>query len=208
VLQIINKTPEPIEYKNIFCSELFETIKSIDGIVQNLQYHQARLNNAYKEFFKKEPLLNLQQILNPPPIGLYRIKVIYNINGLVSIDYFNYKPKTINKIMLIEASNLNYTFKYTNRDFFNTLYNIYSNVDEFIITKNGFLCDTTIANIALYHTKEQTWHTPKKPLLYGTTLARYLKAKKLTPKDIHYTNLKNYSKIALLNAMIDFKEVK
>ena len=37
--------------------------------------------------------------------------------------------------------------------------------DEILITRNGLLTDTSIANIALFNGKE--WHTPKHPLLKG-----------------------------------------
>ena len=107
--------------------------------------------------------------------------------------------------MLIELPNINYKYKFLNRDFFDTLNKLY-NADEFLITQHGYLKDATIANIALYNKKLEQWHTPKEPLLDGTTLNRYLKSKKLIQKDIHYQDLKNYSKIAFLNAMIEWVE--
>ena len=201
---IINKKPILIKHNQQKCDTLFETIKVQEGKVFNLEYHQKRVDNAYKNFYNKEPQLNLKSVINPLENGLYRCKVIYNQNGLVSVDFFKYKKKEIKSIMLIENSDFNYSFKYTNREFFESLYNIYRNTDEFIITKEGYLQDFTIGNIALYHSKKKQWHTPSKPLLFGTTLMRYIDRKKLQLKDIHYTNLENYSKIALLNAMVDF----
>jgi 4-amino-4-deoxychorismate lyase len=62
--------------------------------------------------------------------------------------------------------------------------------------------DTSIANVAFY--KDGLWFTPKKPLLEGTTRARLLNAGKIIEKDIGVKELKNYSKVALMNAMIDF----
>lgn len=70
-----------------------------------------------------------------------------------------------------------------------------------MIIKNGLISDTTIANIAIY--LDGIWITPKKPLLKGTTRDRYLKEGKLIEKDISAEDLKA-SKIALMNAMIDF----
>jgi len=201
---IINQTPIKIEFKQQKCDTLFETIKIENGEVFNLDYHQKRVDNAYKNFYKKESKLNLKSVIKYSKDGLFRCKVIYNQNGLVSIDFFKYQKKEINSIMLVENNFFEYSFKYANREFFEHLYNIYRNTNEFIITKNGFLQDFTIGNIALYHTKDKKWHTPLKPLLFGTTLNKYLDSKKLIQKDIHYTNLKNYSKIALLNAMVGF----
>ena len=201
---IINQTPIKIEFKQQKCNTLFETIKIKDGVACNLEYHQKRVDNAYNNFYKKEPALNLKKHINPPKNGLFRCKIIYNKDGLISIDFFKYQKKEIKTIMLIENSSFEYSFKYTNRDFFEHIYNIYRNTNEFIITKKGFLQDFSIGNIALYHTIDKEWHTPANPLLFGTTLMRYVNNKKVVKKNIHYTNLKNYSKIALLNAMVDF----
>jgi 4-amino-4-deoxychorismate lyase len=202
---VVNCKPEVVEYRAQECKELFETIKIKDGKVFNLSYHQARVDKAYKEFFNKTSQLNLQDILHPPKVGLFRAKVVYSADGLVDCNFYSYKKKRIKNIMLIENSAFEYRYKFKNRDFFEHLYNIYRNIDEFIITKNGYLQDFTIGNIALLSKDDNSWHTPNEPLLFGTTLQRYLESKKLKMQKLHYTNLKNYSKIALLNAMVDFE---
>ncbi len=204
--KILNRKPILIKTKQIIEPTLFETIKIENGKIYNLEYHQARVNSAYKEFFKIEPKLNLKETLSSHPTdNLYRAKIVYDINGLVSKDYYIYKQKRISTLLLVEIPNINYKFKYFNRDFLTPLQK--QQADEFIITQNGYLRDTTIANIALLHTKSQKWHTPKTPLLQGTTLNRYLDNKELIKTDVHYKDLKNYSKIALLNAMINRVEL-
>ena len=181
---------------------LFETIKIKDGRVYNLEYHQKRVDFAYKNLFNKKSKLKLQYILKEPPKkGLFRAKVIYNKDGLVECDYFKYKKKRISKIALIEM-NLDYRYKYLDRSYFDILFKKFD-FDEFLVTKNGYLTDTTIANIALLD-KNNNWHTPKEPLLKGTTRQRYIEASKLIKKMIHYRDLKEYSKLATLNAMVDY----
>ncbi len=204
--EILNKKPILIKTKQIIEPILFETIKIENGKIFNLNYHQARVNYAYKEFFKTEPKLNLKETLTGYSTdNLYRAKIVYDINGLVSKDYYIYKQKRISTLLLVEIPNINYKFKYFNRDFLSPLQK--QQADEFIITKNGYLRDTTIANIALFHTKSQKWHTPKNPLLQGTTLKQYLEKNELIKTDVHYKDLTNYSKIALLNAMINRVEL-
>ena len=204
--KILNQKPIIIKTNQIIEPTLFETIKIENGKIYNLQYHQARVDYAYKELFQTESKLNLKETLNNyPKDNLYRAKIVYNINGLISKDYYIYKQKKISTLLLVEMPNINYKFKYFNRDFLNPLQKYQA--DEFIITQNGYLSDATIANIALFHTRSQKWHTPKAPLLKGTTLKRYLDKKELLEADIHYKDLKNYSKIALLNAMIDRVEL-
>jgi len=200
---ILIKTEQKIE------PILFETIKFINGEFFNLEYHQDRVDRAFKEFFKSNKKIDLKSELkklkfNYKANQIYRIKVIYDISGVKEIEYFEYKQKTISTIKLVEMPNINYRYKYLNRDFLNSLNAL--EADEFIIMQNCFLKDTTIANIALYNEKLQEWHTPKKPLLFGTTLKRYLSKNRLKSVDIHYQNLKDYSKIAFLNAMVDWVE--
>jgi len=181
---------------------LFETIKIKDGKVYNLEYHQKRVDFAYKNLFYKESELKLQNTFKDiPQNGLFRAKIIYNKEGLIECDYFKYKKKSISKIALVELD-LDYNYKYLDRSYFDILFKKFD-FDEFLITKNGYLTDTTISNIALLN-KNNTWHTPKEPLLRGTTRQRYIEASKLIKKMIHYHNLKEYSKLAMLNAMIDF----
>ena len=74
--------------------------------------------------------------------------------------------------------------------------------DDILIVKNGFITDTSIANIAFFDGKK--WFTPKTCLLRGTTRERLLKEKKIFEKDIRVEDIKRYKKIALLNAMIGF----
>ena len=64
------------------------------------------------------------------------------------------------------------------------------------------ITDTSIANIAFYDGEK--WLTPKRPLLKGTTRARYLKSGLVIEKDIFVDDIKLFTKVALMNAMIDF----
>ena len=74
--------------------------------------------------------------------------------------------------------------------------------DEIIIIKNKIVTDTSIANIAIFH--NGVWITSKNCLLKGTTRNRLLEDKFLVEKNITLNMLKKASKIALMNAMIDF----
>jgi 4-amino-4-deoxychorismate lyase len=201
---IKNKKPIDINFnKKIDKSLLFETINIKQGEVKNLEFHQQRVNYAYKFHFKSKPFL-LKDYFQNSPKGDFRAKLTYNYKGFVNLEFFSYSPKTIKNIILIEAKNFDYKFKYLDRSFFEYLYKVFD-AHEFIITKDGFLTDFTIGNIAL-QTKNKSWHTPKEPLLFGTTLKRL--RKKLIFSKIHYKNLDSFSNIALLNAMVGFKELK
>ena len=178
----------------------FETIKCEDFEVFNLDYHQKRVANTIGLN------INLQEYINPISEELLRCKLIYDENGVVDVLYFPYKKREIKSFKIIFDNEIEYSKKYLNRTKLDELYEKRDDCDEVIIIKNGIVTDTTIANIAIFY--ENSWITSKNCLLGGTTRARLLEEKKLFEKDITLDMLKNASKVALMNAMIGFDEIK
>lgn len=175
----------------------FETIKCDDFKAYHLDYHKQRIAHTVGMNF------NIEEYLYPPCEKLYRCKLLYNQEKIIDIQYHLYTPRVQKKFKIIYDNDISYKYKSTNRDQLDQLFLLKENSDEIIIVKNGYVTDTSIANIALYI--DNQWITPKTPLLYGTTRARYLEKNILKENDISVSMLKNASKIALLNAMIDFK---
>ena len=182
-------------------SFLLETIKIEDGEVFNLSYHQARCNESRKALFASTDTLDLSSLIQAPPKGLYRCRILYD-EKIHSIEYILYSPKEIHTLKIV-SSDLEYTHKYANRDALNKLLQTQPDADDILIEKYGYLTDTTIANIAFYDGKQ--WFTPEKPLLKGTTRAKLLDEGFLHTKKIKKEDLKNYTQVALMNAMIGFK---
>ncbi|MCG3665815.1 aminotransferase class IV family protein [Aliarcobacter butzleri] len=178
----------------------FETIKCEDFEVFNLDYHQKRVANTIGLN------INLQEYINPISEELLRCKLIYDENGVVDVLYFPYKKREIKSFKIIFDNEIEYSKKYLNRAKLDELYEKKDDCDEVIIIKNEIVTDTTIANIAIFY--ENSWITSKNCLLGGTTRARLLEEKKLFEKDITLDMLKNASKVALMNAMIGFDEIK
>ena len=180
---------------------LLETIKIEDGKLSNLPYHQARFDKSRKDLFKITDKIDLDIIIEAPKNGLYRCRILYD-KTIRSIEYIPYKEKNIIKLKVV-PSNINYAYKYANRETFTKLLQEYSTYDEIIIEKEGYLTDTTISNIAFYDGEK--WLTPSHPLLPGTMRAKLLDEGFLYKKGIKKEDLKNYSQIALMNSMIGFK---
>ncbi|MFX4217349.1 aminotransferase class IV family protein [Aliarcobacter butzleri] len=178
----------------------FETIKCEDFEVFNLDYHQKRVANTIGLN------INLQEYINPISEELLRCKLIYDENGVVDVLYFPYKKREIKSFKIIFDNEIEYSKKYLNRAKLDELYEKRDDCDEVIIIKNEIVTDTTIANIAIFY--ENSWITSKNCLLGGTTKARLLEEKKMFEKDITLDMLKNASKVALMNAMIGFDEIK
>jgi len=178
---------------------LFETIKIENGQIENIEWHNRRCNRSRAELFNAKARLNLETFITPPPTGLYRCRVTYK-EDIQSIEYIPYTPKIFHKFTIVK-SQIEYAYKYDNREELNNLQKLYK--DEIIIEKDGFLTDTSIANIAFYNGQE--WVTPKTPLLKGTMRAKLLHNKLLVPKNIKKEELQNFSHFALMNAMIGFQ---
>ena len=180
---------------------LLETIKIEDGKMHNIQYHQKRCDKSRKVLFGALDTLELATHIKVPKRGLYRCRILYDVK-IRSIEYIPYLEKNIQSLKIV-TSNLEYTYKYANRDKFQSLLEANSSVDDILIEKDGFLTDTSIANIAFYD--ESKWFTPKNPLLEGTMRTKLLDKGFLIPKDIKTTEVFKYKKVALINAMIGFK---
>jgi len=167
-----------------------ETIKAYDGELYNLTYHRRRSG-----------IEDIKRYLNPPKKGLCRCRLVYGKKD-IEVTYHLYQKKNIKSLKLVYDNSIIYDKKYTNRKEINKLFNLKNLCDDIIIVKNQLLTDTSIANIALF--KDGTWFTPKIPLLYGTTRQRFIDTGFLKEENIKVEDIKEFSKLALLNAMINF----
>ena len=177
----------------------FETIKCFDEEVYHIEYHQQRMTKAIGLNF------NLQDYIYPPSGKLLKCKLTYNEDGIIDISYDSYIPREIKIFKFILDDTIEYKYKSIFRKKIDILFSKRDNADEIIIVKDGLITDTSIANIAIYDGIH--WITPRSPLLEGTTRARLLEDKKLIVKDISVEEFKKAHKVALMNAMIDFKVI-
>lgn len=176
--------------------EYFETIKCEDFEIFNLSYHEKRVAKTIGLN------LNLQEYIYPPSHDFLRCKLIYDDSGVLDVQFFPYVKRKIRSFKIIFDDEIEYSKKYLNREKLDELLKKREDCDEIIIIKNGIVTDTTIANIAVFY--ENQWFISKESLLEGTTKQRLIEEQKLILKDISLQMLQNASKIALLNAMIDF----
>lgn len=185
--------------------EFFETIKIIDGVVQNLFYHQKRFDSVLRHFGSVYRY-DLTALINPPRDGLLRCKIIYKIlqsgECIFDISYFDYKKRDIKSVKLVYDDDIEYGLKSTNRDVLDLVFAQKEKCDDVLVVKNGLVTDTTIANIAFYDGLH--WVTPRKPLLMGTTRDRLLESGEIREADICVRELCGFKKVALINAMIGF----
>jgi len=185
-------------------SLLIETISCIDGKLQNLFWHTARVNKSRSILFNTTDKLSLEKTPLPDFVqkGKWKCRILYEqkING---VSFEPYVAKEIKTLKLVE-SNIEYCHKYEDRTIIDDLYQQRGDADEIIIIKEGLVTDSSIANILLFDGFD--WVTPEAPLLEGTMRAELISKQVVTPKKVLQNELFNYQKLMLVNAMNPFDE--
>lgn len=183
-------------------TQLLETIKCVDGQAHNLMWHQQRFNQTRQQLFACRQVLDLSAIFaHAPETGMYRCRVLYQ-QQIEKVEFIPYQIPQYKRFKLIEANDVDYSFKYADRQAINHLTAQKQQADDIIIIKNQLVTDSSIANLAFWN--GQVWLTPEKPLLHGTTRARLLAENKIVPANIDVTMIKQFKTIALLNALLGF----
>lgn len=181
-----------------------ETISIKNKKIQNLEYHQERVDEVFKNLYKKENAWDLSTILKQDfQEGWLKCRFIYNEENY-HIEILPYQRKTIKKIILVDCHDYQYTYKFEDRNYLYQLLKDHPSADEVILVKDGKITDCTIGNIALK--KNGEWFTPKTPLLNGTKRRKLIREKKLIELPILANEIQNFDKIAIINAFLDLEE--
>lgn len=189
-------------------SLLFETIRLQDGILQNIEYHNIRLNHSRKTLYKSTDEILLEKEIHPPSTcrqGLHKCRVTYS-KEIKSIDFEPYLPHVVKSLRLIEDDSILYNYKYTNRGSLNKLLTKRERFDEIIIVKKGYITDTSYSNIIFFDGTK--WVTPSTPLLHGTMRSFLLENNMISEIPIKVADLKQFQKARLINAMNPFESAK
>lgn len=186
--------------------QFIETIRIENGKALNLGFHNYRFNKTRRDIFECNLPINLADYIQPAD---YTERTKCRIEYQDEVEKVEYQPYTIrpvNSLKMVTSDGLDYTYKSSNRQKLDELFKQKGDADDILIIKDGFLTDTSIANIALWNGSE--WETPEKPLLEGTKRASLLGKGLIVPAAIRPNDLSRYSRIRLFNAMIEFGEVE
>ena len=179
-----------------------ETIKLLDGEFYNLEHHQSRLEFTFSRFFNGLDTVNLKRELDEiprPMLGLFKCRVVYE-EKINKITFQPYTIKPIQSLKLVEANDIEYNFKFENRDQLNHLYNLKGSADDIIIIKNGLVTDSSYAN--LIFKRGDDWITPESPLLLGTMRQKLIDENKIKSDAILIDEISKYEKVKLINSML------
>ena len=180
--------------------KFLETVKSVAGEPQHLEYHQRRVHSTLHDSTH-----NLADILSPPKNGIYRCRVVYD-KEMAEVTYYPYILKIPQSFKILHIDDFEYSRKYEDRSNFQRLIDENRTYDEILILKNRLFTDTSIANVAFL--KNGRWITPKKPLLYGTTRMRLIESGFLHTEDICIDNLDKFDGFGVMNALTGFQIIK
>ncbi|MCB0557765.1 MAG: aminotransferase class IV [Lewinellaceae bacterium] len=184
---------------------LLETIRCEDGSLQNLEWHQQRVERSCHILFGAGKEINFQKIHIPPEAntGLFKCRILYG-RRIHEVMFAPYSIRPVKKLKLVQADGLEYSHKYARRTRIDALFAQRGQADDILMVINGLIADTSYANVAVFDGSD--WLTPATPLLAGTRRASLLAAKKMIPADIPPHQLANFEEIRLINAMMGLEE--
>lgn len=186
--------------------QFIETLRIEKERIVNLEAHNQRMNETIRTFFPQASKVDLKKhIVLQRHIARTKCHIEYN-NTILSISYQPYYARQVHSLQLTECDTINYSYKYKDRSLLQLLYNQRRSGDDILIVKNGFITDTSIANIAVYDGIQ--WYTPAHPLLRGTQRAILLQRGIVKEKDITPQELFNFQKLCTINSMLDFEEME
>lgn len=181
-------------------SRLFETIKCEGGKLLNLEYHQERFNRSRKDCFGSEEKLLLEEIISIPEeckSGIFRCKVTYS-DKIEKTEFLAYQFRNVESLKLVYDDDVDYHFKYSDRNYLTELFEKRGKCDDILIVKNSCITDSYTANPIFFDGKN--WWTPDTVLLPGTQRGKLLKEGKIFEKKITPDDLSKFSKVGLINA--------
>jgi len=186
---------------------LVESLKLKDGVLQNLEYHQTRMNRSMNELFPDAEKIDLAKAITIPEnykSGVYKVRVLYG-KAIDKIEIEPYFFRRIQSLKVVHHESIDYHLKSTDRQILQELFARRENCDDIIIIKNGLVTDSFAANLLFFDGK--TWFTPTTPLLKGTKRQMLLDWGIISEKEIREEDIRSYQKVGLINAMIDLEEM-
>ena len=184
-------------------SPLIETIKVYNNILQDLSYHNNRLNTARWELYGLDNKINIKDFVIIPELNsqkIYKCRVLYD-KEFISFEFHEYIPKIVHNLKLVNCDELNYQYKFADRHVLDGIKDLYPEFDSIIFVKQGLITDCNFANLVFFDGKK--WYTPKSVLLKGTKRQRYLDEGLIFESEIRVDDIKNFTSVRLINAMID-----
>jgi 4-amino-4-deoxychorismate lyase len=178
-------------------SRWIETIQLRNGKFSLLTYHQRRVNEVLQQSaFSLREILQAQDF---PTDGLLKVRISYSKTE-VSITQEPYQQKQIHSLRIVESDTIDYSQKWENRSEIEKLYHQKGEASDILIVKQNQVTDSSYANLLLWD--GHRWITPTSFLLNGVMRQYLLDTGVIQEKMVSQKDLKSYSKVKLINAMV------
>lgn len=182
-----------------------ETICIKNGTAVNLEAHVERMRQSANRFGFAAPVLPCLESLLPETLREKKVKCSIEYREAIrTVRFVAYTPKRIRSLVLVEADEVDYSFKYSDRVQLEVLNKQRGERDEVLIVQNGCITDTTYSN-AVFR-KNGEFFTPHTYLLNGTKRQRLLRESIIKEAAITVDNLHEFEHVYLINAMLDMED--
>lgn len=188
-------------------SRFIESVHISEGRIIRPEYHWMRIERTLRFHGMDIGMVRFIEHFNQleiPVYGKFKWRLVYGPEGVLEEGIIAYKPRSIGKLKLVEAGTFKYDWKYLDRSFIESQFADKGSADDILFVKNGYLTDTSYANILLWD--GTAWHTPETPLLKGTQRAYLLDQGRIVESRILARDIFEFKKIKLVNAMLPFEE--
>ncbi len=185
-------------------NQCIETMAVVNRQIQNITYHNGRLNKTRKELWAFKDIWNLAEIKIPDLVTnvKHKLRITYS-KEIETMQWSVYEPREVFKIKKVYTPKIDYNYKYADRQALTSLFEQREDADEILIIHNSMVSDSFYGNVALFD--GEAWFTPNTPLLAGTQRAFLIQNGFIKAKRISESDLKHYTHIRIFNALIDWE---
>ncbi len=183
---------------------LLETIRIENGRIRNLEYHNRRFNASRMDLFGLAGDADLASMITLPDelgAGVFRCRVLYR-HEIERVEFLPHSPRMVRSLKLVHADNIQYAYKYADREVLESLFEMRGGCDDILIIRNGFVTDTSVGNIA-FRKADGSWITPDTPLLKGTMRMCLLETGRIHEGTVRPEDLSAFRGAKMINCMAD-----
>lgn len=181
-----------------------DAIKLKDGVLYNLDYHQMRVNRTLQQFYGTTIDLSVlnEMIPEDKKAGFYKCRIIYS-RQIDAVEFIPYNFRTIKKVRVVQDDQIEYSYKYADRNGLNELLEK-SGCDDIIIVKNNLVTDSFSSNLVFQ--SASGLYTPDSCLLQGTRRQYLLDQNIIQKKKVNLEDIPQYDRLFFINAMVDLED--
>ena len=189
---------------------LIESIRCEGGRLINAELHAERMVRSRRALWgcAAEPDLAgaFAGIRGRIDGGLWKVRVIYDTE-IREVEALPYTVGRWCSAGIVDAPGLEYSHKFEERGELERLEARARNAgaDGALIVKGGDVTDFSYANAAFFD--GAAWFTPEPPLLEGTRRRRLLAAGRITAVRIRIADIRCFTLVSPINAMLDLGEI-